>query len=960
VALGDFGEVLVLDWGLAKVVGGTEEPGSRLPVAPAAGESGDLTQQGQVLGTPAYMAPEQAEGRLDRVDWRTDVYGLGAILYEILAGRAPFAGADAQELTRNVIQELPTPPSTFVPGTPLALDAVCLKALAKKPAERYGSAAEVASEVRCYLADEPVSAYRDPPVARIGRWARRRRTLVTGLAAAALVAVVSLTVATVLLSAANRRESEARLLAQQRGEEAARETAKARANFQLARDAVEEYCTKVSEDPRLKEKDLEELRKGLLQSAIKFHQKFVEQHGDDPALRADLGRAYRDLGRLLGDTGDRNRAVEFCRQAIAIQQQLIAEHADAGPYRVQLAQSLADLGRLLDFNAQTAEARAAFEEALRVLDADRQDGPSPLLRREYVRTCNHLAFLLYYKVGAQEEAIGSYRRAVAFLEREQTGVPDDWEDRHAQALLYVQLGSTLSDAGRPKEGLAWSEKAFPLLQRPAGDTSRPIDWVYALAMAYNNNGRVLTRLAQPDRAVEAYRKAVDLDLELVARHSSDSRYQHNLGADYNSLAMELIHAGQKQEGLMVLQRSLEAKEQLAARRPEVPDYRANLARGLFNLAEQSANRDEALGHVRRGLKLAQELTDQHADVAQYRAALGRGHHVHALLHARARQWDEALAAEGQAVQLAEQLVQGTDVRNYRGELEHYLLTLADFSRQAGRPDGALTAYRRVIALNPNNAAAHYRLGTVLMNRGQLDDAVASLDRALARKPEFAEAHCNRGLCLLRKGQFPAGRAALQRGDELGRKQPGWPYPSAEWVQHADRLIQLNSRLPAILAGEDRPADASEELALADMCRENKRMYTAATRFYAEAFAANASPANERYAVARYQAACAAALAAAGKDEAMPRPPDKVVVMLRWRALRWLRGELARSSGVLGRDEAKPRQAVRQRLARWLDDADLVSVRDAGALDTLPEAERHRWRQLWDDVAALLNKVDKKK
>src|SRR5262249_30912296 len=108
VVLGDYGEVMVLDWGLAKVIGDVEgDPDAPVPVtlAPEEGESGTIA--GQVLGTPAYMAPEQAEGRLDRLEARTDVYGLGAILYEILTGSPPFAGPDTTAVLRRVVHEPP-------------------------------------------------------------------------------------------------------------------------------------------------------------------------------------------------------------------------------------------------------------------------------------------------------------------------------------------------------------------------------------------------------------------------------------------------------------------------------------------------------------------------------------------------------------------------------------------------------------------------------------------------------------------------------------------------------------------------------------------------------------------------------------------------------------------------------------------------------------------------------------
>jgi PAS domain S-box-containing protein len=169
VALGDFGEVIVLDWGLARLVDGPEQEADTFPVAlddKSSAES-DITVQGQMMGTPAYMAPEQATGQLDLIDSRTDIYGLGAILYEILTGQAPFTDTDWQEVLRKVREEEPVPPSQLSPEVPPALQAVCLRALAKQPADRYGSASELAQAVQQWQerqrrqAEEALRAERD-------------------------------------------------------------------------------------------------------------------------------------------------------------------------------------------------------------------------------------------------------------------------------------------------------------------------------------------------------------------------------------------------------------------------------------------------------------------------------------------------------------------------------------------------------------------------------------------------------------------------------------------------------------------------------------------------------------------------------------------------------------------------------------------------------------------------------
>jgi PAS domain S-box-containing protein len=150
VVLGDFGEVVVLDWGLAKLVEREEVELDDAPVAfDLPGSSApDLTVQGQALGTPSYMAPEQAAGRMDQIDRRTDVYGLGAILYEILTGQAPFTGLDIVDVLRKVQEEHVLQPARLNPDVPPALEAVCVRALAKNPADRYSSASEIGQLVQ--------------------------------------------------------------------------------------------------------------------------------------------------------------------------------------------------------------------------------------------------------------------------------------------------------------------------------------------------------------------------------------------------------------------------------------------------------------------------------------------------------------------------------------------------------------------------------------------------------------------------------------------------------------------------------------------------------------------------------------------------------------------------------------------------------------------------------------------
>lgn len=156
VIIGKFGEVIVLDWGLGKRIGVDEEVGERAgnpSWRPSESGRGGIidTMQGERLGTPAFMAPEQALGSIDEIDERTDVYGLAAILYDILTGRPPFYGDNVIAVMDAVAREQPTPPSEVVPGVPPELERICLKGLAKDRAQRWQAVTELAAAVQGWV-----------------------------------------------------------------------------------------------------------------------------------------------------------------------------------------------------------------------------------------------------------------------------------------------------------------------------------------------------------------------------------------------------------------------------------------------------------------------------------------------------------------------------------------------------------------------------------------------------------------------------------------------------------------------------------------------------------------------------------------------------------------------------------------------------------------------------------------
>lgn len=214
VMLGEYGETLLVDWGLAKQIGqatqGVEGAGARegdagAPEEAVPGTPSHVTIQGSMVGTPAYLPPEQALGQHDRAGPHSDVYSLGATLYHLLTGQAPFDAAELQSLLEQVVRGDCPPARRRNPSVPAALDAICRKAMSPDPASRYASATALGEDVERWLADEPVLAHREPFAARLLRWARRRRTLVSAAAVALLAALAGLAVVVPLQGQAHSR-----------------------------------------------------------------------------------------------------------------------------------------------------------------------------------------------------------------------------------------------------------------------------------------------------------------------------------------------------------------------------------------------------------------------------------------------------------------------------------------------------------------------------------------------------------------------------------------------------------------------------------------------------------------------------------------------------------------------------------------------------------------------------------
>jgi len=213
IMLGPYGETLVVDWGLAKAMGISSAPDSKqtvdhsfaaqpeTPLKPS-GSKTDETQNGSIVGTPAYAPPEQLAGRLEMITVRSDVYGLGAILYEILCGQAPAAGS-LLDVIRKITTGKVTPARKINPSVPKSLDAICLKAIALAPEDRFESANELRSEVERWLDDAPVKSFPDPLWVQCRRWVRKHPSLASTISVAAMMSILGTVIFTLVVSRNN-------------------------------------------------------------------------------------------------------------------------------------------------------------------------------------------------------------------------------------------------------------------------------------------------------------------------------------------------------------------------------------------------------------------------------------------------------------------------------------------------------------------------------------------------------------------------------------------------------------------------------------------------------------------------------------------------------------------------------------------------------------------------------------
>jgi tetratricopeptide (TPR) repeat protein/tRNA A-37 threonylcarbamoyl transferase component Bud32 len=635
VLLTEDGTPKVTDFGLAKRL---DLPGQ--------------TRTGAVMGTPSYMAPEQARAHKE-VGPGADVYGLGAILYELLTGRPPFRGATPMDTVLQVLSDEPVPVRRLQPKVPRDLETICHKCLEKDPARRYPSAAALAEDLGRWRAGSPVRARPVGHLERAWKWSRRNPA-VAALLAAVLLVFAAGTIVSALFAVEARRQAAAQSEARRR-----------------TREALDEMSSQVIEDWLAQKKELEPAQRAFLEKALAYYEAFAREAGNTEEVRqgvadahlrvgdirfrlghhaeaeaaygqalelytrlaADfpgarrhrqqLAATWNNLANVLAATGHQEKAAVAYREAQDIQRRLIDEFPDVPSCRQELARSQINLGNLLRATGHPTEAAAAWREAEAVqqrLVADfRAEAP---YRRELAVTKGNLGNLLR-ETGHPSEAAAALREALALDQALADEFPKTPLYRQELARTHVGLGLLLRGTDRAKAEEAYGKARSLYAPLAAQFPARP-QYREELAMTYGNLGNLLRDAGRLREAGEAWHHGLALLRRLVEDYPGVAQYRRGLAVIGNNLGVLLQTTGRPQEAEGAYKEAMTALESLAAAFPAEPDYRADLANTKDNLAELLGSRRDYPG-ARRLLEDArrhlQKALDANPRNPFYRAVL---------------------------------------------------------------------------------------------------------------------------------------------------------------------------------------------------------------------------------------------------------------------------------------------------------------------------------------------------
>ncbi|WP_218575185.1 serine/threonine-protein kinase [Limnoglobus roseus] len=718
VMLGGFGETLVVDWGLAKdttvspkkVVTtdstqiipalASERPVMPLPpppvvegpapseadivtktqvqvrpamslAGPPAEDSGELTEVGKAMGTPAFMAPEQADGRWDDVGMLADIYSLGATLYAILSGKAPFRG-DTQDILNKVRRGEPTPIHEHKPNVPPALTAICHKAMALRPQDRYATALDLAGDVDRWMADEPVSVYREPWTARVTRWARRHRNLVFGSLAVLLTALVAITVGYFQVNAEQKRTEaekkktdEANLALIDEKDKVQKARTFAEASREDARDALLTLTDDAIGEILTSQHAVTGNQQQFLVSVIKLYQRFIQQAPDTQNSLFLAGAHFR-VGRLQVKLGEHKEARNSYEKVFELAKGQISPEWTLLRGETELYSGIQYLSK-----GQYPSAQKQLEEAEKTFLGLIPPGDGPPTKLEYWHRLGQAQDRLgmaFYGQGQLDNANIYFRASLTnreVLAKAAQDVPE-YQSRIAQSYRLIAMVSNAQ--GNRAEALENANKARLICSRLLKND--PTSAVYLVLLADVDG--ILSIATAPDGTVDG-RPTPPLAKPSTGKVRSTTPL-----------------ASQQTESARFAESAVKIWSQLVQLYPADVGYRQQLATANLNLsiAEQRAGRGKVAADALRTtysvLDALEEIVPDNPSTAKIR---GRAFHAEAVQQRDEGEFPKARTAAEKAIATSQALVdKSPNNPRYRNDLACYQIELAAIDLQLPSPD----------------------------------------------------------------------------------------------------------------------------------------------------------------------------------------------------------------------------------------------------------------------------------
>lgn len=521
----------------------------------------DLTVTGAILGSPSYMAPEQALGMSKGVGPRADIYSLGAILYELLTGRPPFRGASTMETLDQVRHHEPVPPSRIQPNIPRNLETICLKCLQKAPIRRYDTAGELADDLERHLDGRPILARPVTTVERAVKWAKRNpyiAALASSLAAVTVALLVGGTVYHFRLS---------------------RERDRAVANLGVAMKSIDRMLTQVADEDLANEPRLEKKRRALLEEALGLSQELLRIEGAGVAVREQTGLAAKRVGDIQRLLGRYEEAEASYSQALGYLVPLQQEESARADFARYVAECHNGLGEGLRLRSRPDDAAAAYRRAIDIGQVRAANIlTDSAMRKEMARARYNLG-IVDKDLKRLDESQQNYESAIELMR--QPGGDEAGQKWHlARALLNLGIVCRLKNL--PAKAHASYEEAIQLYEAlTAADADRQV-YRHELAVVLMNFANLHARDWPPEATTKLLLRSSDLLTRLVADYRAPI-YRADLANVNMALAGSAFTRRDWPEAERRLEEAVALNRSLFEQNPTVLDYRARRGVALGNL-----------------------------------------------------------------------------------------------------------------------------------------------------------------------------------------------------------------------------------------------------------------------------------------------------------------------------------------------------------------------------------------